>query len=169
MPIFSAENAFRRGLAELVDGEAVAAAESFQSAILIEVQQGVRRPQMRYLSYYGLARAQAHGATPQAIQACETAARRDFFNPDLLLNLGKVYLLAGKMTKALATFQRGLELAPRHKGLNFEFGKVDRREAPPLSLVKRSHPLNKMLGKLRSSLRGGSQKRVRASRAVEPS
>ena len=40
------------------------AAESFQSAILIEVQQGVRRPQMRYLSYYGLARAQAHGATP---------------------------------------------------------------------------------------------------------
>lgn len=169
MPIFSAENAFRRGLSELVDGEAVAAAESFQSAILIEVQQGVRRPQMRYLSYYGLARAQAHGATPQAIQACETAARRDFFNPDLLLNLAKVYLLAGKTTKALATFQRGLELAPRHKGLIAEFKKVDRREDPPLSVVKRSHPLNKVLGKLRSSLRTKSPKRMRTARAVEPS
>jgi tetratricopeptide (TPR) repeat protein len=168
MPIFSAENAFRRGLAELVDGNAVSAAESFQSAILIEVQQGVRRPQMRYLSYYGLARAQAHGATPQSIQACETAARRDFFNPDLLLNLGKVYLTAGKMTKALATFQRGLELAPRHKGLLAEFAKVDRREAPPLSVVKRSHPLNKFLGKLRSSLRSRDAKEVRSSRAVEP-
>ena len=169
MPIFSAENAFRRGLAELLDGHAVSAAESFQSAILIEVQQGVRRPQMRYLSYYGLARAQASGATPQAIQACETAARRDFFNPDLLLNLGKVYLLPGKMTKALATFQRGLELAPRHKGLLAEFDKVDRRESPPLSVVKRNHPLNKMLGKLRSSLRSGEPKRVRSSRAAEPS
>jgi tetratricopeptide (TPR) repeat protein len=169
MPIFSAENAFRRGLAELVDGEAAKAAESFQSAILIEVQQGVRRPQMRYLSYYGLARAQANGTTPQAIQACETAARRDFFNPDLLLNLGKVYLLAGKMTKALATFQRGLELAPRHKALQTEFAKIDRREAPPLSLVNRSHPLNKMLGKLRSSLRTKTPKEVRGSRAVEPS
>ena len=168
MPIFSAENAFRRGLRELVEGESLAAAESFQSAILIEVQQGVRRPQMRYLSYYGLARAQAHGATPQAIQACETASRRDFFNPDLLLNLAKVYLLAGKTTKALATFQRGLELAPQHKALLTEFGRVDRREAPPLALVKRSHPLNKMLGKLRSSLRS-KPKRVRAARAAEPS
>jgi tetratricopeptide (TPR) repeat protein len=108
---------------------------------------------MRYLSYYGLSRAQATGTTPQVIQACETAARRDFFNPDLLLNLGKVYLLAGKTTKALAAFQRGLELAPNHKALRAEHARIDRREPPPLSMVSRSHPLNKMFGKLRWSLR----------------
>ena len=154
MPIFSAEKSFRRGLLAITDGDPGAAANHFQSAIFIEVQHAVRRPQMRYLSYYGLSQSLAEGATPQTIQACETAARRDFFNPDLLLNLGRVYLLAGKTTKALATLQRGLELAPKHKGLLAEYTKIDRREAPPLSIVSRSHPLNKMLGKLRRSLRG---------------
>lgn len=169
MPILSAENSFRRGLASLVDGDAAAAAEQFQSAILIEVQHGVKRPQMRYLSYYGLARAKAYGATPQAIQACETAARRDFFNPDLLLNLGRAYLLAGKTTKALAAFHRGLELAPTHKGILSEYKKIDRRERPPIGVVSRSHPLNKMLGKLRSSLRARVPKWAGSSRTADPS
>jgi tetratricopeptide (TPR) repeat protein len=169
MHILSAENTFRKGLAAMVDGDPAAAAEHFQSAILIEVQHGVKRPQMRYLSYYGLSRAIAYGATPQAIQACETAARRDFFNPDLILNLGRAYLLAGKMSKALATFQRGLEIAPTHKALLAEFQKIDRREAPPLAVVSRSHPLNKILGKLRSSLRSRSPKLTGAARATDAS
>ena len=163
MSILSAENTFRRGLVALFDGDSAAAAEQFQAAILIEVQHGVRRPQMRYLSYYGLSRAQAEGATPQTIQACETAARRDFFNPDLLLNLGRVFLLAGKTTKALAAFQRGLDLAPSHKALLAEYTKIDRRETPPLTVVSRSHPLNKMLGKLRWSLRARTPKWIGAS------
>ena len=154
MPILSAENSFRRGLAALVDGDASSAADHFHAAILTEVQHGVKRPEMRYLSYYGLSRAKAHGATPQVIQACETASRRDSLNPDLFLNLGRVYLLAGKTTKALAAFRRGLELAPDHRSLLAESAKVDRRSPPPLSVVSRSHPLNKMLGKLRWSLRG---------------
>jgi tetratricopeptide (TPR) repeat protein len=169
MHILSAENSFRRGLASLFDGDAAAAADHFQAAILTEVQHGVKSPQMRYLSYYGLSRAQAYGATPQAIQACETAARRDFFNPDLLLNLGRVYLLAGKTTKALAAFHRGLELAPSHKGLIAEYKRFDRREPPPLGIVSRSHPLNKMLGKLRASLRNRVPRRVNPTRATDPS
>jgi len=63
----------------MAEGNPDGASELFQSAILIELQHGVRRPQMRYLSYYGLSRAQARGATPDTIQACETASRRDFF------------------------------------------------------------------------------------------
>jgi len=169
MHILSAENSFRRGLAALFEGDAAGAAELFQVAILTEVQHGVKSPQMRYLSYYGLSRAQAYGATPQAIQACETAARRDFFNPDLLLNLGRVYLLAGKTTKALAAFHRGLELAPRHKGLIAEYRRIDRREPPPLGIVSRSHPLNKMLGKLRASLRARMPRRIEETNAADPS
>jgi len=165
MNILTAENHFRRGLTALVDGDATAASDHFQSAILTEVQRGVKRPQMRYLSYYGLSRAQAFGATPQSVQACETAARRDFFNPDLLLNLGRVYLLAGKTTKALVAFERGLELAPGHKGLRAEFTKIDRRAAPPLGIVSRAHPLNKWLGRLRASLRTHVPKWIGATRA----
>ena len=161
MPQPSAENSFRRGLVALSDGDPATASSHFQAAIVIERQQGVSRTQMRYLSYYGLSMALSKGATPQAIEACEVASRRDFFNADLLCNLGRVYLLAGKTTKAMAAFERGLQVAPAHKGILAQHAKVDRRETPPLSIVSRSHGLNKMLGRLRASLRSKPSKRAK--------
>lgn len=169
MPILSAENSFRKGLVAMVEGDPAAAACHFQAAILIERQHGVTRPQMRYLSYYGLALAQSRGATPEAIQACETAARRDFFSPDLLLNLGRVYLLAGKTTKALATLERGVTIAPNHKTMRAEFDKIDRRTDPPLSIVPRNHPINKFLGKLRASFRSRAPRLFGNVRTEAPS
>ncbi|HZN56138.1 MAG TPA: tetratricopeptide repeat protein [Candidatus Polarisedimenticolaceae bacterium] len=166
MAILSAENSFRKGLVALVEGDPAAATTHFQSAILIERQHGVARPQMRYLSYYGLTLAQSRGANPESIQACETASRRDFFNPDLLLNLGRVYLLAGKTTKALATFERGLAIAPGHKALRAEHAKVDRRSPPPLSMLSRTHPLNKLLGKTLAALRSHTPRWIGGSRAT---
>lgn len=151
MPILTAENHFRKGLVALVDNDPAQAVTHFQSAILIERQRGVARPQMRYLSYYGLALAKAQGANFEAVHACEAAARRDFFNPDLLLNLGKVYILAGKTTRALAAFERGLALAPNHPALNQEVIKYERRKVPPISVLSRRHPVNKWLGRVRSS------------------
>jgi hypothetical protein len=71
--------------------------------------------------------------------------------------------LAGKTTKAMASFHRGLELAPRHKGLIAEYKRVDRRDPPPLSIVSRNHPVNKLLGKLRASLRNRAPRRVSVS------
>jgi tetratricopeptide (TPR) repeat protein len=169
MPILSAENSFRKGLVALVEGDPAAANCHFQAAILIERQHGVSRPQMRYLSYYGLALAQSRGATPEAVQACEAAARRDFYSPELLLNLGRVYLLAGKTTKALATLERGIAIAPNHKAMRAELEKVDRRQIRPLSLVPRDHPLNKFLGKLRWALRHRAPRFLTGVRTVTPS
>jgi tetratricopeptide (TPR) repeat protein len=162
----SAENSFRRGLVALSGGDPETASSHFQAAIVIERQQGVARTQMRYLSYYGLSRALAKGATPQAIEACEVAARRDEFNADLLCNLGRVYLLAGKTTKALAAFERGLALNPSHKALAVEIAKVERRNTPPLSVVSRDHALNKWLGRLLWSLRSRAPKKQAESRAA---
>jgi tetratricopeptide (TPR) repeat protein len=169
MPILSAENSFRKGLVALVEGDPATAATHFQSAILIERQHGVTRPQMRYLSYYGLSLAQGRGANSEAIQACETAIRRDFYNADLYLNLGRVYALAGKRSKAMHAFERGLILAPSHKVLRAEMGKFERRERPPLSIVSRTHPLNKVLGKLRAELRRRTPRWFSGFRAVTPS
>jgi hypothetical protein len=168
MAILSAENSFRRGLVALVDGDARTAANHFQSAIVIERQQMVMRPQMRYLSYYGLSLALANGASAQAIQACEVASRADVYNPDLLLNLARVYAIAGKTSKALATLEVGLRLAPGHRGLRSEHAKIDRRGAPPLSVVSRDHMLNKWLGRLRASYRPRAKVNA-AARQVNPS
>ncbi len=165
MPILTAENHFRKGLVALVDQHPQEAAEHFHAAIQIEKQRSAKSPQMRYLSYYGLSLALVHGATPQAIQACETAVRRDFFNPDLYLNLGRVYQLAGKTTRALATFERGLALSPKHRALQDELSRLDRRGLPPLSMLSRKHPLNHWLGRLRASVRSLSFRRP-ASRSL---
>ena len=167
MNILDAENCFKKGLAAMVDGHLDRAAALFKSAMQIERQRGARRPQMRYLSYYGLSMARAHGVTPAAIDACETAARRDFFNPDLQLNLGRVFLLAGKTTRALMAFERGLRLSPRHPALRAELARVDRRKRPAISALPRGHRINQWLGRLRASL-GSAPERRAVSRRRAP-
>ena len=149
MPILSSEIYFRKGLVALAGGDPAEATNHFKQAILIERQRCAARPQMRYVSYFGLASALAEGTSPEAIHACERAARVDFYNPDLQLNLGRVYLMAGKTTRALVAFERGLRLAPAHGPLRDALGKVDRRSAPVLRCMGRNHPLNRWLGKLR--------------------
>lgn len=169
MPILASEIHFRKGLVALSGGDYVEAARHFKSAIAIERQRGVVSPQMRYLSYFGLASALAHGTTPEAIQACERAARTEFHNPELQLNLGRVYLMAGRTTKALVTFERGLRLDPHHQILREEFVRLDRRRSPILPFLGRSHPMNRWLGKMRHSMRGWTPSRFPLRRPVIPS
>lgn len=166
MPILSAENQFRKGLAALVDNDPRTAASHFHSAIQIERQRAVARPQMRYLSYYGLSLAQSQGASPEAIRACEAAARRDFFNPDLFLNLGRVYMLAGKTTRALETLERGRKLAPRNPTIAAEIAKIDRRARPPIPALDRDHPINRALGRMRAAVKSRAARIPVPSRSV---
>ena len=166
MPILSAENYFRRGLLALAENQTNEAASHFESAIRVEREHNVVRPQMRYLSYWGLALAQSQRA-PEAIQACEMAARGEPYNPDLLLNLGRVHLITGRLTLALATLERGRRMAPWHKGIAIELAKVDRRKAPPLRMLHRDHPLNRLLGKWRAGFLARAPRFLLGRRASE--
>ncbi|HET6374124.1 MAG TPA: hypothetical protein VFG76_12515 [Candidatus Polarisedimenticolia bacterium] len=147
-------------MAALKDGRPVEAAALFESAMRIEKLKGNARRQMRYLSYFGLSTALADRPTPEAIQACEVAARQDFFNPELLLNLGRVYMMAGKTTRALATLERGAVLAPKNKAIRRELKRVDRRSRPPIPWMSRNHPLNQFLGRVRYSLATRASRRA---------
>lgn len=168
MTILAAENSFRRGLMSLVDGRFDKAVTSFKAAMEIEKRHAVPRPQWRYLSYYGLSLARSQRPTREAMGACERAARSDPWDPDLQLNLGRVFALAGKRTRALAAFERGLQIAPRHRALKAELRALDRRSTPPLSFLKRDHPLNKMLGKMRASIVRSTVGRAAGARAPVP-
>ncbi len=148
MPIPPAENAFRKGMAALSEGDAVRATVFFESAMRIERERCVARPQMRYMSYYGLGLAMSARPTREAIQACEMAAEKDFYNVELQHNLGKVYLIAGKTTKGMDVLQHALRLAPTHKGLRETMAGADRRRQPPIRWLRRDHPLNHMLGRI---------------------
>jgi tetratricopeptide (TPR) repeat protein len=164
MPILEAENRFRKGLMHLVDGDNERASYFFRTAMEIEKERGVQRPQMRYLSYYGLSMARARRATREAVRACESAARADQWDPDLQLNLGRVYALAGKTSRALCALERGLMISPHHSALQVELAMLDRRATPPLPFLKRSHPLNCLLGKLRAKLTRGPRGRKRSGK-----
>ncbi len=170
MSILSSEIQFRKGLAALSGAEPAEAAEHFKQAIAIERQRSAPRPQMRYLSFFGLASAMAHGVSADAIRACERAARVDFYNPDLLLNLGKVYEMAGKSTRALFAYERGLRLAPSHGPLREALARIDRRARPVLPCFRRNHPVNRWLGRMRHNVLTRSYTpRLAPRRSVTPS
>jgi len=154
MPTSPDQQAFHKGMVALSDGRHEEAMKCFESALRIESQRGAAGRQMRYLSYYGLSAALANRPTPEAIQACEMAAKRDFYSAELQLNLGRVYLMAGKTTRALEAFERGMKLAPSNKALKEEMTTTDRRRRPPIPWLSRGHPLNCWLGRMRYSLSG---------------
>lgn len=153
MAILSAQNLFRKGLAALSEGDAAEAQALFHAAIQAERRRGIRRPQMRYLSFYGLSVALAKGATSEAVRACEVAARSEQATADLFLNLAKVYEMAGKLTRALDACERGLLMDPNHPALRALLSKLDRRQRPPVPFLPRSNPVNRWLGKVRCVLR----------------
>lgn len=151
MPILEAENAFKKGLCALVRQEAAQATVFFAHARSIERERGATPGQMRYVSYWGLSVALAERPTTEAIRACELAAATDAFNPDLQLNLGKVYLLAGKVQSARAAFLRGAGLAPEHPGLRKELARLEERGPALLPFAQRKR-LERTLGALRAGL-----------------
>lgn len=146
----TSEKHYQVGLGLLAQGRYADAAVRFQAAIVAEEQGRVLRPQMRYRSYYGLSRALSRGAKLEDLKICEMAAEADHFDPVLLLNLGKVYLRAGKTTRALHTFRRGLRLDPNNAELQTAFRQTDRRRKPVIPALSRDHGLNRSLGRLRA-------------------
>jgi len=152
MSVPSAEQRFSQGLAALADAQPLQAADHFLEAMHIEQRRGVDRPDMRFLSYYGLSLARAQRAQHAAVEACELAVRHDSTRPVLLLNLGRVHLMAGRLASALQCFERGLRLAPGHRSLRLELSRCDRRSRRALPFLDRANPPNRWLGTLRVRL-----------------
>lgn len=149
---------FRKGQAALNAGKPREAMKHFAEAVAAERKLNVIRPQIRYSSYYWLCHSLVHGASHQAIRGCEGAVSRDSFEPDLRWNLARVYALAGKRTRALATLEQGLRLDPTHRRMKVFLRKLDRRARPLLPRLGRDHPLNRSYGRWRATL-GGSNRR----------
>jgi len=96
-------------------------------------------------SYAGLCIALERGDFPVAEHLCLASIEHDESNPVHYLNLGKVYLAAGKKCKALEILHEGMALGGTERilALLFQLGK---RNPPVFRSLKRSHPINKYLG-----------------------
>src|SRR5262245_47058185 len=61
-------------------------------------------------SHYGLCLAVHQHDIKGALEYCQEALKKEFYQPDLYFNLGKVFLLAKKKASAVQAFYRGLNL-----------------------------------------------------------
>ena len=154
MGFTASENSFHRGLRALNRGAFLEALVYFESALQLVKREGAAAAPVQYLSYYGWCLAACSDREDEARELCETAVRAEFFNPDMHWNLGRVYLVTGDRHRALASIERGLQLNPRHVGLKMERRRLGIRRQAVVGLFRRSHPVNRFLGRLRRRLEG---------------
>ena len=155
MPTLAPDKLFHKGLAALADDHPLQAVDCFLDAMQAEQRFNASRPDMRYLSYYGLSLSLSGRANQAALEACRRARDIDRDNPTVWLNLGRVHALSGDRMKALRCLDRGLKLAPDYRDLKTELGRLNRRRSMTFGFLRRENPLNVWSGKLRGALTRG--------------
>lgn len=101
-------------------------------------------------SSLGVAVALADRDFEQARSLCESAAKQEFFNPELYLNLARVYLSVGRRPEALRYLRRGQMIDPGHRAIQDAITELGLRRLPILPFLPRRHVVNRMLGSVRS-------------------
>ncbi len=129
---------FTHGLEALEQGNTDSAEAFFKRAIELN-----DRPE--YWSYLAVCIAKGQGRLELAFNLCEKAMAREPENTLHYLNLGKIYLTAGKKADAIRTFNEGLALGTNQE-ITEELNKLGIRKPPPFSSLDRDHPANKYLG-----------------------
>jgi Flp pilus assembly protein TadD len=103
-------------------------------------------------SALGLALARAERDFSKARGLCEAAAKQEFFNPELYLNLAKVYLCFGRRSEALRYLRRGQMIDPGHAPIQELIASLGRRRLPLVPFLPRRHLVNRALGNARSKV-----------------
>ena len=140
---FSAEEHFRRGKTALEAGRHADSLQQFRAAHRLEPANP------RYRSYFGLGLGLAERRFDKALQLCRSAAKEEFFNPDLYLNLARVHLAFGFKAEGIRYLRRGLMIDPRSETIGAELCRLGMRRGPVLRFLRRSLSVNRCLGVLR--------------------
>ncbi len=125
-------------------GEPAVALSCLREAALLEPDHAQIR------STLGLSIARIERDFEQARALCESAAKQEFFNPDLYMNLSSVYLEFGRRSEALRYLRRGQMIDPGHKGIRSAIARLGRRRLPIVPFLPRRHPVNRALGTARN-------------------
>lgn len=99
------------------------------------------------LSLCGFSLAKDSRQFKKGVALCEKAIALDPQNIDHYLHLGRVHLLAGHKTRAIATFRRGLKIRKDHRLIQ-ELQRIGIRKSPPFVSLSRTNVLNIVTGKL---------------------
>jgi tetratricopeptide (TPR) repeat protein len=149
MPDSVSEGSFQKGIDAVARGEFQEALAHFEASLHRQRQAAGGQPTLRALSYYGLCLAMASNRLREARALCEAAVEGEFYNPEMYLNLGKVYIRSGDRSRAYGAFVRGLQLNPGDTALVRQVRRLGMRRPPVLGFLSRRHVLNRLLGRLR--------------------
>jgi tetratricopeptide (TPR) repeat protein len=106
-------------------------------------------------SLLGVAIARVERDFEQSRALCESAAKQEFFNPDLYFNLSRVYLEFGRRAEALRYLRRGQMIDPGHVSICQSIGELGQRQTPIIPFLPRRHPINRALGSARNFVLSG--------------
>jgi predicted Zn-dependent protease len=154
---FTAEEHHRRGLTLLEGGHGEEAFDHLSRAYLTDPQSAA------YRSSYALALALVRGQFRGAAELARAAVRQEFYNPDLYLNLSRIYLTVDMKSDAIRFLRRGLMVVPDHDRIRRMLVRLGVRRRPLLRFLPRSHVVNRILGRVQSRvLRPSSRGSARA-------
>ena len=139
----TAEDQFRRGRELLTAGQFGEALEHFRTSHHLD------QANPRYRSFYGLGLALVERRFDRALELCRSAAKEEFFNPELYHNLARVHLAFGFKAEAIRYLRRGLMIDPGNAEMLQELRSLGMRKAPVLGFLPRRHPINRFLGRIR--------------------
>lgn len=139
----TAEEHYRRGR-ELFDHDKIdQALENFRTAHNLDPANP------RYRSFFGLGLALVERRFDRALELCRSAAKEEFFNPELYHNLSRVHLAFGFKAEAIRYLRRGLMIDPANMAMIDDLETLGMRQSPVLSFLPRRHPMNRLLGRVR--------------------
>lgn len=129
-----------KGIAFLNDNNRLAALSCFDKAF-------VKGKSPTLLSYLSYCIATERGRINEALKLCNDALSQEPDNPVHYLNLGRIYLHAGKGDEALLTLRKGLSFG-ENQTITSLLEKIGTREQPVFPFLPRNNFLNKYIGLL---------------------
>jgi tetratricopeptide (TPR) repeat protein len=99
------------------------------------------------ISYRAYCMAKGQGRIRDAIALCRNTIQQDPYSPKHYLILGRLLLLSDQKTQAIKIFRAGLKHG-RNSEIIQELKAIGLRKAPIFSNIERSHPLNRITGRL---------------------
>ncbi len=106
-----------------------------------------------FFSYLGYGVAAFEARYNDGVALCERAIEMEFYNPENHFNLARTYLLLGARRKAVSAIYGGLRVDSEYRPLLVLAHELGVRKSPVLSFLSRDNSLNRVLGRLRQSLR----------------
>ena len=126
------------------------AKEYAEAALALQRAASVAPENARIRSLLGLSIAHHEKDFERARSLCESAAKQEFFNPDLYLHLANMYLVFGLRAEAMRYLRRGQMIDPGHAIIAASMAELGRRQMAVIPFLPRKHPINRALGGARS-------------------